>query len=395
MIHSKEYILRTIKDIPYILPIGQALCDHKNGITTNKSGAAIWHILENDTTEDEIIEILLKEYELDDSYKNVIAKDVSDFLHLLESKHMLAQDDSIQHFNALQCEDIKCDIYNTLHIAGISINLCGPSDAWSQDFDMFYGNISTSPDLSIYIVPTKDAKSEMTGKLVVKNTEISICENDDMYLLYFENSACIKELHLYKSGNEAYIHCFGSFNEQAVYDIFHAIRPCFLYHAAPKGIIAIHSASILYKEKVWLFSAPSQTGKSTHTSLWHKLFDASFINGDLNLVGMSDNIPVVHGGPWCGTSEICTTGQYILGGIILLKQAPSDYITELAPDRKCFMVLQRVVSIPVNTEIYDANLNIVDQITDTCIITQLNCTKDDNAAFVMKEYIDKSLYYHH
>ena len=64
--------------------------------------------------------------------------------------------------------------------------------------------------------------------------------------------------------------------------LFLAIRPVFLFLAQKKGMFVLHSASLLYLEKAWLFSGPSGMGKSTHTALWKKLFDTPFLNGDLN-----------------------------------------------------------------------------------------------------------------
>ena len=46
-------------------------------------------------------------------------------------------------------------------------------------------------------------------------------------------------------------------------EIFFAIRTIFLYNASFKGMYAIHSASVLYKDKAWLFSGHSGAGKST------------------------------------------------------------------------------------------------------------------------------------
>lgn len=402
MIRNNDFILRTIKDVPYILPIGQALCDFKKGIQTNETGMFIWKCLAKDVTKSEIINSLLVEYGLNPSLKDKISYDVTQFLNILANKDMLFDCNntatgvsgiSNTTFTSIVKPDLAptYPVYKTLHIAGISINLCGPVSAWSKDFNKFYGEAVSSPDISVFIVPAIDSVSDYTGNPVIKNNEITIYENNDMYLLYFENSSYIKELHLYKSGRQAYIHCLDNFNSQAVYDIFHAIRPCFLFHAVQKGITAIHSASIMYKEKVWLFSAPSQTGKSTHTSLWHKLFNSKLINGDVNLIGMSDNHPVVYGSPWCGTSKISTTGQFALGGIILLKQAPVNEIIELTKDRQCFLVLQRSIAIPLNEEIYDMNLNLISTITDLCLVAQLNCTPDDEAAITMKNYIDSNL----
>lgn len=40
--------------------------------------------------------------------------------------------------------------------------------------------------------------------------------------------------------------------------LFLAIRPVFLFLAQKKGMFVLHSASLLYLEKAWLFSGPSE-----------------------------------------------------------------------------------------------------------------------------------------
>ena len=49
------------------------------------------------------------------------------------------------------------------------------------------------------------------------------------------------------------------------------------YNALPafKGML-LHSSAVVYEEKGYLFSAPSGTGKSTHTQLWLKEFEGIF-----------------------------------------------------------------------------------------------------------------------
>ena len=63
----------------------------------------------------------------------------------------------------------------------------------------------------------------------------------------------------------------------------------FLFAAQKHGKFAIHSASILYKEKAWLFSGHSGMGKSTHTQMWHDLLQTPYLNGDLNLLAMENS----------------------------------------------------------------------------------------------------------
>ena len=90
----------------------------------------------------------------------------------------------------------------------------------------------------------------------------------------------------------------------------------------------------LYRGRAFLVSGSSGTGKSTHSALWHDLYQTPLLNGDLNLLGIRDNIPYAYGLPWCGTSGICTPKDYPLGGIIFLKQAAIDQVQSLQPDEK-------------------------------------------------------------
>lgn len=78
-----------------------------------------------------------------------------------------------------------------------------------------------------------------------------------------------------------------------------------------------------------------RNGKSTHTALWHELFDTPYLNGDLNLLGLHKDHIIAYGIPWCGTSGIFTAEAYELGGIILLgRDLQTDYLEELNPSEK-------------------------------------------------------------
>lgn len=92
------------------------------------------------------------------------------------------------------------------------------------------------------------------------------------------------------------------------------------------------------------FPAVPEPGKSTHSALWHDLYQTPLLNGDLNLLGIRNSIPYAYGLPWCGTSGICTPKDYPLGGIIFLKQAAIDQVQSLQPDEKVLHILQRMIS---------------------------------------------------
>ena len=153
-------------------------------------------------------------------------------------------------------------------------------------------------------------------------------------------------------------------------------------------MVALHSASLLYRQKIWLFSGPSGTGKSAHTQLWKDLYDIALINGDLNLIDTSGPQITVPGIPWCGTSGICRNSIHPLGGIILLKQAPIDRVEELAADRKELMITQRFISPSWTAMQYDMQLAAAHKIALNTPICTLHCTPEPSAAECVKQWID-------
>ena len=243
------------------------------------------------------------------------------------------------------------------------------------------------------------------GKTLIRNEELVVCENEQGYIILFPSMNQIREVHMTRDGRFAQIYVKGVDKEKTKEELFHAIRHFFLFFAQRQGFFAIHSASILYRDQVWIFSGHSGMGKSTHTNIWKEQFGTEIINGDLNLIGWSnggqDNIgqsvnkqslkghPIVYGMPWCGTSGIASTKLYPLGGIVLLGRSDNDHFESLQNDQKIVRVMQRMIS-PVWTEdMLEANLKCAAKLAKEVPIYYLLCTKEPSAAYVMKARIDK------
>ena len=196
---------------------------------------------------------------------------------------------------------------------------------------------------------------------------------------------------LRKDGTLARFYVVPPYREPLLSDLFHAIRLVFLYMAARHGRLAIHSASLYYRERAWLFAGPSGTGKSTHTNLWNQYFHTPVLNGDLNLISCEKGTPMIHGIPWCGTSGISDTASHPLGGIILLKQSPTNLCQEPAVDEQTLLVLQRSISPAWTEDMLERNLRIAAAVTNSCYITRLFCNREREAAEYMKARIDDHL----
>lgn len=81
---EKEFILREIAGDYVIVPTGQTALEFNGLITVNEIGAFIWKKLDQDITEDELVQAILEEYEVDEE---TARNDMEEFLDkLMECK---------------------------------------------------------------------------------------------------------------------------------------------------------------------------------------------------------------------------------------------------------------------------------------------------------------------
>lgn len=88
--------------------------------------------------------------------------------------------------------------------------------------------------------------------------------------------------------------------------------------------LILHSAYINYHGKAVLFSAPSETGKSTQANLWEKYRGTYTVNGDRSLLIREPDGWYAYGWPICGSSGICRNEIYPVQAIVMLKQAKEN-----------------------------------------------------------------------
>lgn len=382
MKRNDSYTLTEIGGIPYLLPYGQMIADHKPGIRLNETGIFLWKLLEQERSMEELIRLCADSYEVTESQElQELSADIITFVTSLCTYGIVENDQNMTYH-------LPCEKY--LHIGGLNIKINGPAEAFSSDFETYYTTPCEKVHQTIRIL-FGPPRIRHNGKILIRNGELVAIESAEEYILLFPMAEQIKEAHLSKNGASADFYCLPPYSDTFREDLFHAIRIVYLYLAHKHNRMVIHSASLLYQGMAWLFSGPSGTGKSTHTNLWNKHWGTPILNGDLNLLSIENDQAVIHGLPWCGTSGISDTGTYPLGGIILLKQAPEDSVEELSPDQKTLLIMNRFISPSWTRDMLGQNLIFAETLSSKIMVCRLKCTKEASAAKTMKAYIENHL----
>lgn len=150
--------------------------------------------------------------------------------------------------------------------------------------------------------------------------------------------------------------------------------------------LMLHSSAIVVDDKAYLFTAPSGTGKSTHTSLWLDLFgDRAFIlNDDKPAVRLIDDIWYAFGTPWSGKHDISVNTGVPIAGIAVLERGDKNEIEPFEGKEAVLSILKQV-NRPKAAELRIKLLELLDKLITDVPIWKLKCNMDPEAAIVAYE----------
>lgn len=159
-----------------------------------------------------------------------------------------------------------------------------------------------------------------------------------------------------------------------------------------KDIILFHSSAITVDDRAYLFTAPSGTGKSTHTRLYKEYFGDRFayVNDDKPFIKIENDSVVVYGNPWTGKHALGNNISAKVNGICKLAQAKKNAIRKMQSDETLLTLLDQTER-PRNIEMMDKLLTILEKmvklvpsfylecdISYDAVTTSYNAMKGDN-----------------
>lgn len=156
-----------------------------------------------------------------------------------------------------------------------------------------------------------------------------------------------------------------------------------------------HAAAFLWKEKAWLITAPSGTGKTTQLRHWGRQFrnEIKVINGDKPIIECRpDGTAWVYSSPWTGKEGYGKPGMVgELGGIIMLEQGKENMIRKLEPDDYVYPLFRSFLSMPETVEEIRQQARILDQMVSQGNVWKLINKGDTESAKLTHDTLEKYL----
>lgn len=424
MLQNPNFTCVQLNNEFHLLPCGQALAYPHNSLKLNATAVAIWNYLSKPMSEDALVTQLACDYEIVTADLAEFSKEIHTFLEQLFSMQAITEEvtqtpsgvaadchasflsnqetflseQDVSSMTDFACSSTPENVDATIHaftfcIADLGLKLLTdlPADAvFPSEFTPFSSEDTRELAQTIHIVAEKGPDDSAYATLI-SHPLLCVYEASNGYLLRYPESSSMRSVWMSRDGSEVIIYVKPPYDATLRSDIFHAIRVTFLYLAEKHDLYAIHSASIEYRGKAWLFSGPSGTGKSTHTNLWHDALSVERLNGDINLIGKGEaGVPTVYGIPWCGTSEIFTTNRHPLGGITLLSQASNNQVLALSSSEQILGIVKRCISPLWTRSQMQKCVALMEELLPSISVFHLHCTISQEAVNVIKDAIDST-----
>ena len=97
--------------------------------------------------------------------------------------------------------------------------------------------------------------------------------------------------------------------------------------------LLFHGSVIAVDGAGYLFTAPSGTGKSTHTRLWRQLLGRRVVtvNDDKPFLRITEEGVMAYGSPWCGKHGLNTSTSVPLKAVCILERGEENQIRPISP----------------------------------------------------------------
>lgn len=277
---------------------------------------------------------------------------------------------------------------NTLKVAGITVNIeSGDKAFFSKRYEKYYCEHDEKTDMTIKTIVTGHIP-EPCGELLLQIKRTCVVRLSDGWLCRYVKSP---------AGSVPFAICF---NEDYSDSVIEIARDCpiedltatdieymftgFLFAnrlTYLKGTI-LHGSAIAYHDKGIVFSAPSGTGKSTHTGLWKEKYgdDVMIINDDKPAIRFEDDTAYIYGTPWSGKTALNINTRVALSAIVFLERSKENRIEQLGVSEGVLHCIRQLPNPFYDKKIGNMSVDFIRRLYEGNVpMYRLYCNKSEEA----------------
>ena len=149
-----------------------------------------------------------------------------------------------------------------------------------------------------------------------------------------------------------------------------------------QSVILFHGSAICVDGRAYIFTAPSGTGKSTHTRLWREILkehDVVMVNDDKPLLKVEEGHVTVYGSPWMGKERLGCNMSAPVEAICSISQGTKNVIREATPDEMYPIFFEQSFR-PLDKKGTENHLHTLDVLTRSVRLYKLECDVSLEAA---------------
>ena len=159
------------------------------------------------------------------------------------------------------------------------------------------------------------------------------------------------------------------------------VMMAFAFATATEQTLLMHASVIRKDGYAYAMTAPSGTGKSTHTYLWYKnIPGCDLMNDDNPVIRIVDGVPTLFGSPWSGKTPCYRNISAPLGAMVCIKQMPRNEIQQLPVLQAFSLLLPAMSTMKWDKRVYTSVCDTISAVLGSVKVYALGCLPDAEAA---------------
>lgn len=153
--------------------------------------------------------------------------------------------------------------------------------------------------------------------------------------------------------------------------------------------LAFHGSAVCVDDSVYIFTARSGVGKSTHAALWHKYFGdkAIIINDDKPFLRILNGFLYAYGSTWSGKHNLSSPLVKPVKAICILERSSENHIREISFEESSAMLIQQCLR-PRKSDSLVKLIQILDNMDKYVKFYRMGCNTDISSVKMSYDFMN-------